>query len=161
MLNICSARASARILILTIITLGVNLGANAEMYKWKDKKGRIHYSDTPPGSGAVRVIKARPGGGSKTMAQPADPAKTYIDQEAEFRKRRVEADEAEAKKKQEVAKAEARKHECNEARGHLRALEEGGRLVKYDDKGERVFLDDKARESDMAKTKKYLADNCK
>lgn len=34
-------------------------GAQAEVYKWTDEQGRVHYSDKPPASGKAEQVKIR------------------------------------------------------------------------------------------------------
>ena len=54
----------------------------------------------------------------------------------EFRKRRLEAAEAEAKRQQEAQAAEEKKRNCAQATNRLAALEAGGRITKYGPNGE-------------------------
>ncbi len=54
----------------------------------------------------------------------------------EFRKRRLEAAEAEAKRQQDAQAAEEKKRNCAQATNRLTALEAGGRVTKYGPNGE-------------------------
>lgn len=38
--------------------------ALAQMYRWTDKDGRVHYTDTPPPAAAATNVEKKPGGGS-------------------------------------------------------------------------------------------------
>lgn len=59
------------------------LGAAAEIYKWKDASGKMHYSDTPPTSNVpyTTLSGKKPEGASAaaasaTAAKPAKPAES-------------------------------------------------------------------------------------
>lgn len=41
------------VLALTLLSLALPLGAQT-LYKWTDKDGRVHYTDTPPPAGAIK-----------------------------------------------------------------------------------------------------------
>jgi glutaredoxin len=47
-------------LILVAVTALYAVGASAQMYRWVDKDGRVHYTDTPP-AGAARSVERRTG----------------------------------------------------------------------------------------------------
>lgn len=44
-------------LVLTLALLGVATSAAAQLYRWTDEKGKVHFSDTPPPAGARDVQK--------------------------------------------------------------------------------------------------------
>ena len=97
------------------------------------------------------------------MSKESSPkaAKSMADKELEFRKRRVESEEAKAKQAKAEADAKVREQNCAQARGQLRSLQEGRRIVKYNAAGERVFLDDQARPEETARAQKSVDDWCK
>jgi Domain of unknown function (DUF4124) len=138
---------------------------NAEVYKWVDKDGKVQYSDQPPLSGEAKKMKkktkdtgnaapAATGTGAKSPASVAD-------QEVEFRKRKMEQEEAEKKKLAEQEIAEKNKGYCNNLRGELQAHKDGVRIVQYNDKGERIALDDNQRARSKAQLEERIAKECK
>ena len=42
---------------LLFVLLPISSGISAEIYKWEDKNGKIHYSDSPPPAGVGAEIK--------------------------------------------------------------------------------------------------------
>ncbi len=134
--------------------------AAQQVYSWKDKDGRIHYSDVPPPEGATKTLSgpSRPPTAVTTEPAEADAAsappavqkgpRTAADQELEFRQRRAAEAEAQAKAEKEKSEAAAQEKKCNQARAHLAALESGQRVSRLNDKGEREYLDDKTRETE-------------
>jgi hypothetical protein len=137
----------------------------AGVYKWTDKNGRVHYSDMPPPKSvnAVRVKRSSVAAPAAASAKPGTATaapKSYVEQEVEFRKRRTEADEAAKAKAEKQQQADQAREACAQSRGRLRSLEQGGRVVRYNDKGESEYLDDKGFKQEIANEKKYLNENC-
>lgn len=133
--------------------------ASAEIVKWVDSEGKVHYGDQPPASAKKQQpmnIRNQPGALGGTAGQ-----KSAAEQEAEFRRRRMEEADAEKKAAEDRAQAEIAKRNCADARNNLRALQEGVRLTKYNEKGERVFLDDAERAKAMADAQQAVKDWCK
>ncbi len=144
--------------LLAAAMLLIATSAQAQLYRWVDESGKVHYTDTPP------PPKTK---SSKTLAIPNQPAaeppagKSVAEQERDYRKRMSEAAEAEAKKKTEEEQAKVRAANCQAARNNLKALEETGRVFTYDAKGERVYMDDAQRQKAMDDARKAIAEWCK
>jgi len=133
--------------------------ASAEMYRWVDAQGKVHYSDQPP------VEKSK---SSKTLNipnQPAAPAaespKNWQEKELDYKKRQAAAAESETKKKKEADEAKAKIENCDKAKKALKTLEDGGRISTYDDKGNRSDMDDAQRAKAMDDAKKSVSEWCK
>jgi Domain of unknown function (DUF4124) len=138
---------------------------NAEVYKWVDKDGKIQYSDQPPLSGEAKKMKKKTkdtGNAAPAAAGTgAKPPASVADQEVEFRKRKMEQEEAEKKKLAEQEIAEKNKGYCNNLRGELQAHKDGVRIVQFNDKGERIALDDNQRARSRAQLEQRIAKECK
>lgn len=133
--------------------------AAAEMYRWVDAQGKVHYSDQPPD------VKSK---SSKTLNipnQPTAPAaessKSWQEKELDYKKRQAAATESETKKKKEAEDAKAKAENCDKSKKALKALEEGGRINTYDDKGNRSVMDDAQRAKAMDDAKKAVSEWCK
>lgn len=140
--------------------------SQADVYKWVDKDGKVQYSDQPPLTGDAKKLRRK----SKDAAEPAPaapasnaatPAKSIADQELEFRKRKGEKEEAEKKQKTDAEMAQKNKEYCSTLRGDLRLHSDGTRLVRYNDKGERIFMDEKERAVSKQNIEEKLAKDCK
>ncbi len=146
------------------------LCAVADIYQWKDNEGKTQYSDQPPPDRPARLVKS--GGSAKLTeaengkAGAADEStknedkkgpKSLQEQEQEFRKRKIEAEKAE---KAAAEKADASKKSCAVARNNLKTTEEGRRVYKLDDKGERTYLDDKGLAQETASAKADVSKYC-
>ncbi|MEO8039108.1 MAG: DUF4124 domain-containing protein [Betaproteobacteria bacterium] len=126
-------------------------GHASAICKWKDAKGGTQYSDAPPpGIECMDTIRAQPPISSGTS--PAAP-KSYQEKDMEFRKRRVEKQEAEKKAEQEKANEDAKRKNCEAAQARVAGLSRGGRVARYDSNGQVYYLgdDDIARELDAAR----------
>jgi len=152
--------------LLTIISmLMVATVTNAGVSKWVDAEGKVHYSDQPPPSSAKsqKNLDIQTGPASPIIATPDSKggAKSLAERELEFRKRQAEAEKAAAKQAEETKDAKRKQENCAQARNQLQALQEGQRIVKYDEKGERVFLEDSARPQAIEEAKRADDSWCK
>ena len=73
-----------------------------------------------------------------------------------FSPRAGEVDEVE-----EAKAAAARADNCARAKAQMRTFDAGGRISRTNEKGEREFLDDKARAQETARTRDAIASECK
>lgn len=145
-------------------------------WKWRDKNNQVQYSDLPPPQGVPdSSILQRPAAANRrpapavtaSSAQSAAsaasglaPAKV-VEPELEAKLRKEEQEKA-AKAKVEAEKLAAQKADnCNRARLQLRGLEDGLRVARVNQKGERELLDDKARAEEVARTRDTISADCK
>jgi hypothetical protein len=146
----------------------------AAQWKWRDKSGHMQYSDLPPPQGtAEQDILQRPNAAQRRQApQPAASAASAAsgaagtlvsktEPELEAKRRKAEQDEAAKKKADEDKLAAARADNCSRAKGYLRTLDDGIRLARTNDKGEREILDDKQRAEESKRTRQVVASDCK
>ena len=156
-----------RILSSIVLVLLATTSAYCEVYKWVDADGTVHYSDQPP-QGDVKEqslgIKSGTSGteapGTEKAAAKSAAPKTYIEQDAEFRKRQVEAEAKRAKEEKVLAEAKEARQNCEHARSSLQSLQSGQRVVKYNEKGERVYIEDNEREREIANAQKGVDSWC-
>jgi hypothetical protein len=140
---------------LPLILLLLNSTAFAEIYRWVDSNGRVQYSDqVPPGTEARRV------GVQPATGTMAAPAKTYQEQDQESRKRQVEKDEAAKKQAGADQQASIKQKNCATARGNLATLQAGGRIARYNEKGEKEYLDEKDVQAGLAAAQKSVSEWC-
>lgn len=124
----------------SILLIALSLGAvsaQADVYRWVDADGKVHYSDTPPPEGAQKTdIQS---GHNSLSSQPPAPAKQAG----------AAAPPASAAK----AQAELQQKQCELARATLQAYQSDATLVRKDADGNKHVLtaDEKAKEIDQAK----------
>jgi hypothetical protein len=145
--------------------------ALAQQFKWVDKNGKTQYGDTPPAG-----VKATPlrGSSAPPPSAPAPEAKaaakdakaapkgplTPAEQEAEFRKRQLEAQKAREKDEKTAQDQEARRTNCANAQEQVRVMESGQRVSRTDAKGERYYVEDDQRAAELAKARKAASAWC-
>lgn len=133
-LCLCRALPLAASLIL------VGAPVSAELYKWTDAEGKVHFSDQPPPPEIKAPVTVKPRRPTAAPAAPATP--TYVEQEADFRKRQVEAAEKAKAEKQAADDAAEKQRNCEQARARVASLEVGGRITRTNAAGEQIFLTD-------------------
>ncbi len=131
--------------------------AQAELYKWVDSQGKVHYSDRPPPNAAQKAATMKaPPPAPAAAASPA-PQKTIKEQELEYRQRKAEEAEAAAKAQKE---ADVRAQNCRNARGNLNTYTEGGRVVRFNAQGEREYVSDEERAREIERWKSEVSRWC-
>ncbi len=130
--------------------------ANAELSKWVDQQGKVHYSDRPPVGVEATPVRAAP----PPASAPA-PSKSYSEREAELRKARQSEAEASERSALQQSNAEIEQANCNAAQQTLRSLQSDGRIVEYDDAGERRFVEDDERQRRTAEAQAEIGKWCK
>jgi hypothetical protein len=128
--------------------------AQAELYKYVDKNGKTVYSDQPPTDSDGRQVKTL-GVGS------AGAPKTAVEKDKDQDKVRKEAREKQEKADKTAKSAEEQQKACTQAQANHRAYAEGGRLYKYDDKGERVFMSDAEIDAEKERSRVAMDEACK
>jgi hypothetical protein len=119
-----------RIVAIAVALLGLASVAQADVWRWTDPNGTIHYSDSwVPGSTLVKTSSksnsSAPAASTPNAATPADPAQAQRDQRA------VAAD---------VAKAQA--DQCKKARENYDAAIQSRRIYSPGANGAREYLND-------------------
>lgn len=153
---------------LLIILLLASANAFAELNKWVDANGKVHYSDQPPPANVkVKTLHsasgtaAPPSAGSVTASSAPAAPKTMAEREAEFKKAQQARKEAAEQAAKEQADAEARRSNCAGAQQNLRTLESGVLIPIYDANGERSYMEDEQRQQRIAKAQQDVSTHCK
>jgi len=153
------------------------LAASAQ-WQWVDKDGRKVFSDqAPPPDVAPNRILRQPGArGAPAAAQtaaastaaPSAPAGVEPslkpagkDKALEEKRRQAEAAEAQKKKAEEEKVATARADNCQRARSAKANLESGQRMAVVNEKGEREYIDDARRASEIERVQGVIARDCR
>lgn len=134
-----------RLLLCALLLPGL---AVAEIYRWVDAQGRVHFGQQPP-AGAEQ-IEVRP-----QVIEQDDATRERL-QRAErfFEARQDEREQAAADAAVRQAKQQEHEQKCSRLRGQLAQLEEGGRFYRRDAQGEPVFYSDE----ELAAARRELAD---
>ena len=133
----------------------------AQVYKWVDKDGKVQYTDTPPPASATKTEARKIDTAPPVAAKAGAPTKSLQDRAKDFDKRK--ADDAEKAKKIEADQqnAAANAANCRDANIAVKSLETGRPIARTTESGAREILDDEARQAELAKARKAVADFCK
>jgi hypothetical protein len=125
------------------------------MYKWVDEKGVTHFSETPPPDGAKGASKIE----MKTTTPERAPADNWREREAQSKQQRAQQGVADEAARQQEERQRATK--CRAAQRQSDAMRNYARVFHLDDKGERVYLDDKEREAQLREANQDIARYCR
>lgn len=130
--------------------------ALAEVYKWVDAEGNVHYGDRPPSEGReTRSLDLTP-----APDRDSDHGSRSLKQ-----RRLLEAFEAE-RAERELAESEAaeakreRVHKCDQARRTLANFERANVIYTTDDSGARNYMSDGERREAAANARAWIARHC-
>lgn len=138
---------------LAALCLTVPMLAIAGHYKCTGADGKVSFQDQPCQAGTTGgeiVIKApQPADGVRPAPRPS------------FRPAFSEAARDDASARNDQIEAQNRASRCDVARQTLGRLKEHRPVFRYDNKGERQYLDDAARQSGIAAAERSVAENCR
>lgn len=137
-----------RLWLCTLLIPGLAL---AEVYRWTDANGRVHFGETPQ-AGAVRV-EVKPQVVNRDAATVEREART----ERFFAARREEQQQASEKLRAQQA---TQAQECQHLRARRAELGEGGTFYRDDGKGGREYFSDQEVDAARRQLSAQLAARC-
>lgn len=147
-----------------ILALLISMPTAWAQWAWRDASGTVQYSDTPPPSSVPqeRIVR-QPGGSASSQSGPAassGPATpAWVEQNAEFVKRREQRQEQEKKEKEKQHVAAQNRKNCAAARENLRILESVGPIRQATEQGDIALMNDNQRNAEIARMRDFLK-NC-
>ena len=117
----------------------------AQMYKCVDERGVTHYTDTPRPDcqgGKVNIQPIPPVSGKTTP-----PVGSVAGQDADFKRRQIAREEADAQQKAESAQR------CARLRQEHNILASGVAIFSLNERGERIYMEDANRDARLAQLK--------
>ncbi len=127
-----------------------------QVYRWVDKDGHVHYSQTPPSSTDVNAQTVN-------IAPPApDPTTLRNEQNlAQDLKKKDEQDQKDQQKAQEdQQKKDQQKQQCDALRERLAVLQQSSRVSTIDAQGNRTFLSDDDRNKQVQDLEDQIGKQC-
>ncbi|HLB15384.1 MAG TPA: DUF4124 domain-containing protein [Burkholderiales bacterium] len=141
-----------------------------QLYKYTGPDGKVQYSDRPPPEGQ----KAEKITGRSSTVSPSTSAaaagsdgaksgapKSLAEQDQDFRKRRLEAQEKASKDSKLAEEKRARDASCAAARRQLSGLQSGARVARINEQGEREFLEDNGIQQETQRLQREIDTGCK
>lgn len=141
---------------LLVLSLLIASSSHAELYKWTDDKGQVHYSDKQPDDEKVQTLNPQ-----TSLPSGAEKEKSAFEQQVEDMNQRLAEQE---KQQQEAAKKaeeeQKRKERCAALRNNMQVLVTQNRVSKMVD-GQRVIIPYEERVEKMEKIRKEIDTTCK
>ncbi len=123
----------------------------AQVYKWKDADGKMHYSDTPPPAGA-KVTPLSMRAGDQPVSSVASPkAPPIVGKNASGAEASAPAAQAQSEKDPKL---------CQQAQARKTFLQSGQLTKSVNEKGEVEFMNDQKRAEALADAQKAIERFC-
>jgi hypothetical protein len=144
---------------LLIFLVLASANAFADVNKWVDDQGHVHYSDQapPPEVQAKALRSASESDGTDTP----DASDSLANQEAALKRGQLAKQTAAEKAAQKQAVADQLKANCDNAQKNLLSLQSGVRMMDIKPDGERYYLDDSERQQRINKAQQDISNFCK
>ena len=133
------------------LVFGLSLTANADIWKWVDEQGNVHYGDTPAHANAVKAerVSFTPG---KRSASTADD-----NQSATSRGDDVNPDETPDERR---AREDAQAYYCEQAMDIYRSYVGAPKLYRTGKDGQREYLSDDEAAAALATAEASVEEWC-
>ncbi|MDO3381393.1 DUF4124 domain-containing protein [Gilvimarinus algae] len=136
------------------LVLLLSAGASAELYRWTDANGKVHYSDRQPADNSAKDAEV-----IDDKLKPVNIDDSHEEREA---LRHVFPDEplepSPAEQRQASEREQALKEHCRKAREYLRAV--SGPVQFIDENGEMVDVSERERQERQAEMEAYVEKHC-
>lgn len=146
---------------LLILLALASTNAFAEINKWVDDQGQVHYSDQPPPSDIQTKTLRTTTENQDSASSGTAETKTFAEREAELKKENAEKRSAADKSAQKKADEDTLRANCLGAQENLRSLQSGVRIMQINDKGERTYIDDTQRQQRIENAQQDISKYCK
>lgn len=131
--------------------------AFAELYKWVDDEGNVHYGDTPPVKNEFEEMKPAPSGNEQEALRLQERTKKILQQQKLV-------DDSRAKEKQASKKGDSKKlsieKRCKRAQVELAFYKKPGKHSVLDEEGNLTSVKPVERKQKITKLKSFLDENC-
>lgn len=127
--------------------------ASAEIYRWTDEQGRVHFGQRPAAGAQAQQVEVKPQiieRDEETRAREERVARFYEAREAEQAQATIKASEIRAK----------RSAQCERLRKGLADLAPGQRYYRPGDDGERHYYSDAELDAARQQLRDQLSEHC-
>lgn len=145
--------------LILFLLFGITLSTSvqAEIYKWTDSEGRVHYTQTPPPSGDAEVLNPK----YKSNKTPSEVELEFIQKNYQIYKRseldRLKKQITEEKKQQ---KQENRAVNCRISKDNLANITSSPRTLVKDDNGQYRRLTEDERQQRISEIQNQIKELC-
>lgn len=142
-------------LVLSLLLIGT---ASAQLYKWIDAEGNVHYGDCPPADCRPQQIEVPPSPSAEDVQRSKERTDRLI-REQEAREKQREA-KRQLERSMEEHRKEELKRRCKVLRSRLFLLKQPGVITMADDAGNLMRPSDEMREQMIREIEVFIGKNC-
>jgi len=146
-----------RTFLLALAAAALALPAAAQVYKWLDEDGRVHYSAQRPPAGAEQLETIEP---RDTEASP-QARKRLAEQQKRLEALRRQREQREQRAAEQAAAEASRRENCAKARENLQNLQTAIRIYETDDQGNRVRVGEEQRQANIEQARAAIEEFCR
>ena len=133
----------------------------AQVYRWVDDQGTVHYSDTPPPGDTPDKVDLPQGPSKAERRKAQQDLESYLTRRQRKTAARHEATERERQEdEQQRQAADERQQQCINAQQQLYVLQLQLPVYREKEDGEREYADDALRASERALAEKTVLEYC-
>jgi len=133
-----------------LVGLGLSCWCNAEVYRWVDSNGKVHYTDKKPAEDAEDVTK-------KVNKQNIDTSSDDLHKVGNILRKENDADR-EYTQQQQNDETQERESRCNSAKARLQEIT--GNVIFLDDDGKVVKVTEQERQQMVAEVNAIISETC-
>lgn len=131
----------------------------ADLYKWTDSNGQVHYSDqVPAGTESKRL---GPSSNPQRERDAEAARRALADRVSQSKQQRQQEQDSEEKKLAEAEQKRKKEEACRQARERLAVLNHNGPIARVNEQGERYYMDAAQRQSEIDATQRRVDEVCK
>ena len=134
-----------------LLVFGPCLTANADIWKWVDEQGNIHYGDTPAREYVVKAELVGYTHGSRSASTPSDSRTSTT---------RGKDTDPEEPAEERRAREDAQAYYCKQAKDIHRTYVDAPRLYRTNADGQREYLSDEEVAATLADAEASVAEWC-
>ncbi|HEV7165532.1 MAG: DUF4124 domain-containing protein [Gammaproteobacteria bacterium] len=140
-----------------LLLCAMGMAASADqVYRWVDKDGHVHYSQTPPSSTDVNA--------QTVNINPPAPDPTTLQNEQNLAQQLQDKDKQDQKTQEQAAKAaqaqQQKKQICDVLQQRLAVLQQSGRVATVDAQGNKTYVSDDDRAKQEQQMQDQIAKSC-
>lgn len=128
--------------------------ATAELYRWTDADGRVHYSDRKPAAESEEEVEAIDDQLTPVNIDESHKQRQALNKVFAKEDKHVQRGEQQQQRKQQQARAQ----QCREARGYLRAI--SGPVAFLDEDGKDMKISERERQERQAEMERLIEQYC-
>lgn len=138
--------------LLFILLASLSFHGMAEVYRWVDKDGKVHFTDKPPAANAENITE-------QVSKQNLDTSREELNKlEQLHRETAAQQRRGQPQQEQTTAQAYAQATRCAAAQTRLKNISRN--VIFLDEKGKVVKVNEKERQEMVAEVKAYIHNNC-